>query len=492
MLNPPAILVIDDEQIIRDGCQRILSKDGIRVETASDGNTGLGALNEDNFQVVLLDLKMPGVSGMEVLNRIREINPEIIVIVITGYATVESAVEAMKEGAYDFISKPFTPDQLRSVVKRALEKIALEEEAKRLRRERERNLQDIANEKSRIKTIIHCMADGVIVTDRENKIVLINPAATRIFSIDDADLNGKILSSCVKDEKLNQLIEGFFIGECSYSAISQEIMVGRDKKIFLRAHAAPVKSEEGEILGSVIVFEDITYLKELDRMKSDFVSMVSHELRTPLTAVDQQLSVILEGITGEISEKQKEILCRAKARNKELMNMIKNLLDLSQIESGKIIQYKEPIDLNGLLSKIVSLMRSQALERGIILEFEPYDPLPLIDADVNNMEGVFTNLVNNAIRYTLQGGRVTIKSGVKGEYVKVEVIDTGIGIAQEDLPKIFDKFYRVKTAQTRNIMGSGLGLSIVKGIIEAHLGLIEVESELGKGTTFTVFLPIKS
>jgi two-component system phosphate regulon sensor histidine kinase PhoR len=137
-------------------------------------------------------------------------------------------------------------------------------------------------------------------------------------------------------------------------------------------------------------------------------------------------------------------------------------------------------------------MRSQALERGIILEFEPYDPLPLIDADVNNMEGVFTNLVNNAMRYTLQGGRVTIKSGVKGEYVKVEVIDTGIGIAQEDLPKIFDKFYRVKTAQTRNIMGSGLGLSIVKGIIEAHLGLIEVESELGKGTTFTVFLPIKS
>jgi len=489
------ILVVDDEKVIRDGTERILSKEGYEVTTVENGEQGLDCLRKSKFNILLLDLMMPGISGMEILKMVLAEHPAILVIVITGYATVTNAVEAMKNGAYDFIPKPFTPDQLRIVARRALDKLRLEREAELLRLEREKNLQDIASEKSRIKTIVNCMADGVIVTDRKNRIVLINPAATRILSIDDAELNGKPLSFCVKDEGLNQLVEGFFRGgEPSYAAISREITIEKEKgkEIFLRAHAAPVRNEEGEILGSVIVFEDITCLKELDRMKSDFVAMVSHELRTPLIAISQQISVILEGIAGEISEKQRELLIRAKERNRELITMIKNLLDLSKIESGQIVQYKEPINVNVALKKIINLMLPQALEKGIALEFEPYEPLPLINADVNNMEGVFTNLIGNAIQYTLQGGKTIVRSGVKGEYVKVEVIDTGIGIAQEDLPKIFDKFYRVKTEQTRKIVGSGLGLSIVKGIIEAHLGLIEVESELGKGTTFTVFLPIKS
>jgi PAS domain S-box-containing protein len=488
------ILVVDDEKVIRDGTERILTKEGYKVATAEDGERGLECLKSRKFHILLLDLMMPGIRGMEVLKIVLEEQLALLVIVITGYATVGNAVEAMKNGAYDFIPKPFTPDQLRIVVRRAIDKLTLEKKAELLRLEREKSLQDIANEKSRVRTIIHCMADGVMVTDRDNQIVLTNPAATLMFSGEGTDLVGKPLSSCVKDERLNQLIEGFFASrEPMYSAISQEITIKKDdKEIFLRAHAAPVRNEEDEILGSVIVFEDITYLKELDRMKSDFVAMVSHELRTPLVAVNQQLSVILEGIAGEISDKQKEILCRAKGRTKELMDMIKNLLDLTKMEAGKIIQYKEPISLNGLLTKIIDLMMPQAVEKGIALAFEPYEPLPLIDADVNNMEAVFANLLSNAIKYTLQGGKVTVRSGVKGEYVTVEVIDTGIGISQEILPKIFDKFYRVTTGQTRSIIGSGLGLSIVKGIIDAHLGSIEVESELGKGTAFTVFLPIKS
>jgi signal transduction histidine kinase len=297
----------------------------------------------------------------------------------------------------------------------------------------------------------------------------------------------------VKDERLNQLVEGFFLGgEPAYSAISQEITVTKDKKIFLRAHAAPVRNEEGDLIGSVIVFEDITFLKELDRMKSDFVNMVSHELRTPLVTVSQQLSVILDGIAGEVSEKQRELLTRAKERNRELVTMVKNLLDLSKIESGEIVQYKEPMNLNVPIGKVIDMMLPQAIEKGISLEFQPHEPLPVIDADVNNMEGVFTNLISNAVKYTNEGGKVSVRSRVKGGYVQIDVADTGIGIAREDLAKIFDRFYRVKTEQTRKVVGSGLGLSIVKGIIEAHLGSIEVESEPGKGTTFSVFLPIKS
>jgi len=487
------ILIIDDEKIIRDGTEYVLKKEGYKVVTCKDGEEGIECLKSAPFQMLILDLMMPGIRGMDVLKLVQKQYPDLLVIVITGYATVGNAVEAMKIGAYDFIPKPFTPDQLRIVVRRAIDKLNLEQEMALLRSEREKSLQDIANEKSRVKTIIHCMADGVIVTDRENNIVLTNPAASLILSTEGTDLIGKPLSFCVKDERLNQLVEGFFsIGEPQYSAISQEIMIKKDKEIFLLAHAAPVKNEEGDVLGSVIVFEDVTCLKELDRMKSDFVNMVSHELRTPLVTVSQQLSVILEGIAGEVSEKQRELLTRAKERNRELITMVKNLLDLSKIESGEIVQYKETMNVNVSIGKVIEMMLPQALEKGISLEFKPHEPLPFIDADVNNMEGIFTNLISNAVKYTNQGGKVTVRSGVKGGYVQVDVADTGIGIAREDLAKIFDRFYRVKTEQTRKVIGSGLGLSIVKGVIEAHFGSIEVESEPGKGTTFSVFLPIKS
>ncbi|MDP3017354.1 MAG: response regulator, partial [Deltaproteobacteria bacterium] len=181
------ILVIDDEQIMRDGSSRILSKDGWGVITAENGQLGLDVIKSrsEDIDVILLDLMMPGMSGMEVLDHIRAINPNLLVIVITGYATVESAVEAMKKGAYDFIPKPFTPDQLRIVVRRALEKRSLQKEAEFLRREREKSLRDIATEKSKVKTIINCMGDGVLVCDRDGCIVLTNPAAGRMLKVSE-------------------------------------------------------------------------------------------------------------------------------------------------------------------------------------------------------------------------------------------------------------------------------------------------------------------
>lgn len=488
------ILVIDDEKIIRDGTEYILKKEGYKVVTCKDGEEGLAFLKSQPFQILILDLMMPGIKGMDVLKTVVEEYPELIVIVITGYATVGNAVEAMKMGAYDFIPKPFTPDQLRIVVKRAVEKLNLEQERELLKREQEKSLKDIANEKSRIRTIINCMVDGVLVTDTENRVVLFNPAASLMLAVGDDNLIGKPLSYWVKDEKLNQLIEKFFKRkDADYSTITQEITIKKNKKeIYLRAHAAPVKTDEGEVIGSVIIFEDITPLKEFDRMKSDFVNMVSHELRTPLVTMNQQLSVILEGIAGEVNEKQRELLIHAKERNRELITMVKNLLDLSKIESGDIIQDKEPLNLNQIVNKVVEIMLPQAEKKGITLEFQPFEPLPLVDADMNSMEGVFTNLISNGIKYTECGGKVVVKSMVKGGYVQVDVVDTGIGIAPEDLPRIFDKFYRVKTEKTRKIMGSGLGLSIVKSIVEAHLGSVEVKSEPGKGTAFSVFLPAKS
>jgi len=495
MQDPINIIVIDDEQIMREGCSRILSKDGWAVITAENGKQGLEEVQArlDKIDVILLDLMMPGVSGMEVLDQVRLIDPNLLVIVITGYATVESAVEAMKKGAYDFIPKPFTPDQLRIVVRRALEKRALQKEAEFLRKERERSLRDIATEKSKIRTIINCMGDGVLVCDRDGCIVLSNPAASRMLKISETSLLGNFLAQCdLHSELANTLQESLTAKDLGYTSVSQELSVGESGEIFLRAHTAPVRNDLGETMGSVTVLQDISHLKELDKMKSEFIAMVTHELRAPIAAVEQQLNVILNKMAGEVTPKQEQLLSRAKERTKGLLALIKDLLDLSKIEAGKMVQFKEPLTLQEVIQRVVDLMRAEAENKKIDLQFSSLSQLSLIHADRNSMEGIFTNLVSNGIKYTPEGGKVWITLGEEGGFVKASVSDTGIGIKKDDLPRIFDKFYRVKSTATRQIVGTGLGLSIVKSIVDAHLGSISVESEEGGGTIFTVLLPKES
>jgi PAS domain S-box-containing protein len=489
------ILVIDDEQIMREGCSRILSKDGWAVITAENGTKGLEEIKgqTEKMDVILLDLMMPGMSGMEVLDRVRIIDPNLLVIVITGYATVESAVEAMKKGAYDFIPKPFTPDQLRIVVRRALEKRTLQKEAEFLRREREKSLRDIATEKSKVKTIINCMGDGVLVCDRDGCIVLSNPAASRMLKISESSLLGNFLPQCNLHSDLAKTIEeSLTTKDISYTSVSQEVSIGEPAEIFLRAHTAPVRNDLGETMGSVTVIQDISHLKELDKMKSEFIAMVTHELRAPIAAVEQQLSVILNKMAGDVTEKQEQLLHRAKERTKGLLDLIRDLLDLSKIEAGKMVQYKEPLNLQEVIQRVVDLMRAASDNKKIELQFSPPPHISLIHADRNSMEGIFTNLISNALKYTPEGGKVWIDLGEEGGFVKASVSDTGIGIKKEDLPRIFDKFYRVKSTETRQIVGTGLGLSIVKSIVDAHLGSISVESDEGGGTTFTVLLPKES
>ena len=486
------ILVVDDEAVMRDGCYRILAKEGCEVLTAANGEEGLTAIKKDpaGIAVVLLDLKMPGMGGMEVLEAAREVNPALLIVVITGYATVDSAVEAMKKGAYDFLPKPFSPDQLRLVVNRALEKRRLELEAEELRAEAARSLRDVATEKGKVRTIVNCMADGILVTDREGRIVLTNPAAGRMLGIETTASLAKPLREAVGHKKLIEAVQGVLEpAKPEVTIISQEIRIGDS---LIRAHTAAVKSEEAEVLGTVTVLEDLTYLLELDRMKGAFIAMVSHELRSPISAIVQNINLILEGLVGETTEKQRRLLSRAKERSKGLLDLIGDLLEISKIEAGMAMQRKGILQLEEVVRTVVEFMEGEARAKGISLSATFHSSLPPVLGDKDNLEGVFTNLVSNAIKYTPEGGKVLIEMCPDGDYVKTVVQDTGIGISQEDLPRIFDKFSRIKSEKTRGIIGTGLGLSIVKGIVEAHLGSISVESEEGRGTSVTVLLPQKT
>jgi two-component system phosphate regulon sensor histidine kinase PhoR len=477
----PKILVIDDEKRIREGCSKILTKEKCLVDTAENGETGLKMIEDKYYDIILTDLMMPGIGGMEVIAKVREQHLDTIVIVITGFATLEHSIEAMKKGAFDFIPKPFTPDQLRVVVSKAVRMT--------------RTLQDIATEKTRVKTLVNYLAGGVLVTDRRKNIILYNPVLLRMLGYEGEALDDQPLSALTTDETLTGIIDGILgLSPGEFKVLSAEIEPYRkgeehSDQLYLRAQAVPFQNRSGEILGSVTIIDDITHLKELDEMKSAFVSMVSHEIRSPLSTILSQIKILLDGLAGELGAKQADILGKISRKIEGLVALSNELLDLSRIEAGLIVQDKQKVQLMDTLESLVGFMQTRAKEKNISLSLKKAD-LPLINADEKSLEEVFGNLITNAIIYTPEGGKVHIAGEVKGDFVDIRVSDTGYGIAPDEIPLIFERFYRAKTDKTRNIIGTGLGLPIVKSIVEAHNGTVKVESKEGAGSTFSVRLPV--
>lgn len=487
--NDIHVLVVDDEQSIRDGSERILSRMGFQVSTASRGEQALEILDGDSVSIVLLDMKMPGIDGMEVLARISEMDKGILVIVITGFATVETAIEAMKRGAYDFIPKPFEPDQLRIVVNRARERLRLTQEAEKLERERLRTLADLDTEKTRTRTIIESLPNGVVVTNAEGQVVLMNPSFLQLLDLDPGMGTGQPVGEYIAEERLCDLVLEISRGRhVDFDDIpTYEFSVPSGKHLLARGR--PILGERMECLGAVVNFADITGIKVLDQLKSEFVTKVSHELRSPLATIHEQLALVMSDETGKGSQEGQQLLARAQEKTQGLISLIGDLLDLSRIEAGAIVQEIKPVHLAQLMSSVVEFLRARTDAKGQSLSLElPAEPIPEILADPLTLESIFGNLISNAINYTPEGGSIRVKVQLTGINIRVEVEDNGFGIESKHLEKIFERFYRVKNEKTRSITGTGLGLPIVKGLIDSIGGLINVESEPGRGSVFTVLL----
>lgn len=489
--DPLTILVIDDEKGIRDGAQRILTKMDFSVKTAGRGEEGLEILENHPVSIILLDLKMPGMDGMEVLERVKQENPEILVIVITGYATIETAIEAMKRGAYDFIPKPFEPDQLRIVVNRAKEKVHLEFQARKLELEKQRTLSDLNAEQSRIRTIIDSLPNGVLVTNTEGVVVFTNPALKALLGLAPDSVPGETIENYIPDQSLCQLIMDISRGRhLDFEDIPQyEFSIDNQK--FLLARSRPVIGQRNECLGAIVTIVDITAMKILDRLKSEFVAKVSHELRSPLSTIHEQLALVLNDLIDQVSPTERHLLSRAKEKTKGLISLIGDLLDLSRIESGAVCQEIQPVQVEDLLEQIVDFLGDRARSKNQTLTLQrPEQKLPPIKADPLTLESIFGNLITNAINYTDEGGKITVAVDLSGLNIRVQVIDNGFGIEERYLDKIFERFYRVKNEKTRYITGTGLGLPIVKGLVDSLGGFISVKSTPGQGSTFIVLLPV--
>jgi two-component system phosphate regulon sensor histidine kinase PhoR len=491
MTERPVILLVDDEKRFMETSRRLLTRVRFEVMLAENGQVALDLLSENSVDVILLDLKMPVMGGEEFLKTMRPLYPQIPVIIVTGHGSVDIAVDSMTRGAYYFISKPVDPDLLVLTIERALEKKRLEEQAKRLQEETVRNLLELNTEKKKLETIIHCLANGVMVTNKNLEVILHNPALLRLLDLSEEIPNPMPVSEIIRDNALIETLHRIQRGEIvEQKLISQEIFLGSR---VLRAISAPALASDRNVFwavaGAVTVLEDITPFKELDRMKTDFVNMVAHELRSPLVAIRQLNSVLAEGLAGPLQEKQQEFVEKGMKKIDALLGLIHDLLDVAKLEDGKLLQHAVPVDMGVMIEEMVTLMQPRAKKQGITLSFSCENLRP-ITADPRNMEEILNNLLSNALNYSPDGGDVTVTAKGMGEFLEIAVSDSGVGIAPEELPKIFEKFYRVKHPKTRQISGTGLGLSLVKGIVEAHHGTVEVESVPDKGSTFTIRLPM--
>lgn len=476
--NSASILVIDDEARIREACTLVLTDRGFQVSSAPDGEEGLKMIAAQHFDIVLVDLMMPTISGFDVLSEVRKNHPDSVVIVITGYATLEHSIEAMKKGAFDFIPKPFTPDQLRAVVDKSLQYTNA--------------LQDIAESKSRLRVMVNRLTEGVLTTDSNKLIVQANRAFLHMMGYHGEDVIGRNVSSVIENhELLDAIDETLAMTPATFAEITNELQLKDDDgDKFYSSRCSPFRSKSGNNLGTITVLHDITALKKMDQMKSDFVSMVSHEIRSPMNSLLMQLKVITDGLAGEVTDKQQEILERASGKILNLNNLVSELLDLSRIESGLIGHEKEMMDMGQLLKEQQKFYSPYGDKNNISIHLDIEDDLPPIIANVQNIEEIFSNLITNAIKYSRKNKTIDIRAQVENEYMKIQVKDHGFGIAEDDLKNIFSRFYRVKNATTREIHGTGLGLAIVKSIVESHHGTIRVASTIGEGSTFTILLPL--
>lgn len=484
------VLVVDDEVGIRKGCQRVLSADNHTVLVAETAEEGLVILSrQPDIDLVLVDLKLPGMSGLDLLSEVAARYPETVCVVITAYATLESAVEATKRGAYDFLTKPFTPDELIRVTNKALERAHLLRERNRLQAERELRLLELATEKSRLRTIINCMADGILVCNAAGDLVLHNPGALRVLPKLQPGRAVQPLREVLEPPELLQMIEE---AQKTGKRLSREIeLVDLPGGGWVLADVAPVLDEtSGRFLGDVTVLRDITALKRVEQVKAQFVNMVAHELRAPLAAVGGYLSIMQQGLVPDPA-KQQEMMQRSSERIKALLELVNDLLDVARMEAGTVRREIAAQKLPEVIAEVTELMRPLALERQVTLEQDLPADLPMVEADREELIRLFNNLTSNAIKYNKPGGRVTIRAARDGPYVRVSVSDTGVGISEEGIGRLFSEFFREKRPETSYVTGTGLGLSIVKRIVDFYHGRITAESKLGEGSTFTVWLPCR-
>jgi two-component system phosphate regulon sensor histidine kinase PhoR len=341
------------------------------------------------------------------------------------------------------------------------------------------------SERAKLDLVLSSMFEGVIVTDETEKIILMNPSLRRLFLL-DSNPEGKKPLEVIRNTAVEDMVERIIEGKQQLAI--EEITVNTPEEKVLKVNGVPIM-RNSRLEGAILVFHDITELRRLEQVRRDFVANVSHELRTPISSIKGYAETLLEGAL-EDKDNAKEFISIIYQDSNRLAALINDLLDLSRIESGNMKMSFVALDPLALIKRAVSVIENQAKAKSIALKFDISSSLPQIKADETRFSQVMINMLDNAIKYSSEGGRVTISAKAVDKMLQIDVSDTGIGISEVDLPRIFERFYRVDKARSRELGGTGLGLSIVKHIISAHGGQVWVKSELGNGSIFSFTIPL--
>ena len=349
----------------------------------------------------------------------------------------------------------------------------------------EAQLTEISEDRARLQAVLSSMAEGVLVVDQECKILLMNAAIERMFLLEASDVLGRPLIEVLRHRQLHQLVQRVL--ESGTDQSEEVVMSIPEERVF--SVQASV-SEKGGV-AAVLVFHDVSNLKRLERIRKDFVANVSHELRTPLTSIKGYIEALIDGAKDD-PQKCAEFLGIIQKHSDQLNALLADLLQLSTIESGQYQWQRGIVWIPEMIDKAVHLLQPQARKKGQEISTGLAEGVGTLTGDADKLIQVLINLIDNAIKYTPNGGRIRVEARQREDAVEIAVSDSGIGIPAKEIPRIFERFYRVDRARSREMSGTGLGLSIVKHIIEAHGGKVSVESQVGKGSRFVVTLPKQS
>ena len=506
------VLILAKDEPGVDALERALLDHGLNVVQASPAAT-LTLLADLEPDLILVDPSELDPRAAEGVH-----SSEAFTFALVSSPSPENLRMAMRIGAMDFLVRPLSDEGVeeaehllstyRSTRRRAVRQRKQEGEASwRLKREiqelkecylqQSRALDDVQDlfylDLSRMMTIFDNIMDGILFVDPEGQITLINPKAEAYLGVKSFVAIGRPLEETRENQELVQeILRGHLKAKEDYvgTAATLEIPVKKGDFLYLEARTTGVRDYNGSFAGMLTVIKDVTAEQKSDQMKNRYLSIVSHELRTPLTGIKTFATMLGKGVLGKLPEKQQRVVDSIREQSLRLEHEIDKLISLGRIESGDFALDREVFPIIELLDQILLPFEAVAEERGIKLDRNIAETHELVHADRDDLRRAIQALVENALKFTNEGGQVVVSLTEKDDLVEISVQDNGPGIDSKYQKRIFEKFFQIENPLTRQHGGAGLGLSVAKGVAEAHGGQLEFESEPGKGSDFRVWLPV--
>ena len=473
------ILIIDDNPMNTDLLKDLLAQINQSTTVAYSGKKALEIVENETFDLILLDIMMPEMSGFEVLKNLKlnSKTKDIPVIFISALNEIPTIVKGLDLGSYDYITKPYSIEEVKARILNIL---------------RIKDLQDeLRTEKNKLDLIFKFSADAVVMLNVAFEIISCNDRFLEWFNVEKEDIINKKICSALKGlftKEICPLYNSQILEKINAEGFVQEFYIENTlKNRVIEIKYSTIKNNN-KPEGYVLVCRDITLDKEIEIQKETFVATLTHDLKTPIRAEMRALELLLNNNFGELNDQQADIIKDTLYSSKFMFSMVDNILSTYKYENGKIILNKDNIDINGIIKTCCNEQKHIINDKKLDLVMDFADEKALIYADPIEIKRVIMNLLSNAVSYTDNNGRIIIKSYTANNKLTVSFIDSGRGISEEDILKIFEKYtsYAKKFKQ----VGTGLGLYLTKQIVEMHEGNIFAESRLNKGSTFTFSIPV--